>query len=353
MGTLRRLITKGSAPVWASWAWGSRIAWTWAARSTRELMLGVTRSTPSMSSLGDIKPASTTRMRPSYSSATRVSPISPRPPRGMTLRRLTSARLEERQLLLGVGFRRRLSGAAPRLDHVDVTAHLLEVGLEGVHQEPAVQRRGRMVKRHVGPIAPFHQLSVDSGCAVVPGQQPLPSVAAQQQDHGRTDELDLAVQVRRARGHLLGQGVAVAGGPAFDDVGDVDLVAVDADVAEQLVQQLPRRAHEQLNLEVLVLPGRLTNDHDPGVSAPNSRHRLGPGQMQRAEGALSDLPMKDLQRLAQAGAGASGRWMPLPAGSGPGRQAPGRPQPATASERRSSRPCPAAAACRRPQSRST
>src|SRR5258708_14531797 len=166
-------------------------------------MSGMTRSTPSMSSLGNIRPASTTMMRPSYSSAIMLSPISPRPPRGMTLRRLTSARLEERQLLLGVGFRRRLSGGAPRLDHVDVTAHLLEVGLEGVHQEPVVQCRGRMVKRHVGPIPPFQQLSVDSGYAVGPGKQPLHSVAAQQQDHGRTDELDLAVTARRARGHLL------------------------------------------------------------------------------------------------------------------------------------------------------
>src|SRR5258708_33381064 len=138
-------------------------------------MSGMTRSTPSMSSLGNIRPASTTMMRPSYSSAIMLSPISPRPPRGMTLRRLTSARLEERQLLLGVGFRRRLSGAAPRLDHVDVTAHLLEVGLEGVHQEPAVQRRRRKAKRHVGPIAPFHQLSVHSAYALAPVNQPLHS----------------------------------------------------------------------------------------------------------------------------------------------------------------------------------
>src|SRR5258708_303101 len=101
-------------------------------------MSGMTRSTPSMSSFGNIRPASTTMMRPSYSSAIMLRPISPRPPRGKTLRRLISAGLEERQLLLGVGFRGWLSGRAPCLDHVDVTADLLEVDLEGVHQEPVI-----------------------------------------------------------------------------------------------------------------------------------------------------------------------------------------------------------------------
>src|SRR5258708_3245478 len=191
-------------------------------------MSGMTRSTPSMSSLGNIRPASTTMMRPSYSSAIMLSPISPRPPRGMTLSRLNCARLEEGQLLLWVGFRRRLCGGAPCLDHVDVTAHLLEVGLEGVHQEPVVQCRGGVVKGHIGSITPFHQLSVDARYAVGPGQQPLHSVAAQQKDHGRTYELDLAVQVRRAPGHLLGQRGTVARGPTHDDVRDRYLVPVDS-----------------------------------------------------------------------------------------------------------------------------
>src|SRR5258708_30503010 len=98
----------------------------------------MTRSTPSMSSLGNIRPASTTMMRPSYSSAIMFSPISPSPPRGMTLSRLTRGGLEERQLLLGVGGHHRRGCRPPGFRHVDVTTDLLEVGREGVHQEPLV-----------------------------------------------------------------------------------------------------------------------------------------------------------------------------------------------------------------------
>src|SRR5258708_40180033 len=167
-------------------------------------MSGMTRATTGMSSLGNVRPASTTMMRPSYSSAIMFSPISPSPPRGMTLSRLTRGGLEERQLLLGVGGHHGRGCRAPGFDHVDVATDLLEVDLEGVHQEPVVQCGGRMVQRHVGAIAPLHELPVDAGYAVGAGQQPLDGVTAQQQDDRGTDQLDLAVEVGRTGGDLLG-----------------------------------------------------------------------------------------------------------------------------------------------------
>ena len=59
--------------------------------------------------------------------------------------------------------------------------------------------------------------------------------------------------------------VPVAGRPALEHVGDVDLVAYKSGVAEQLVEQLAGGAHERLALEVLVAARCLPDQHDAGV----------------------------------------------------------------------------------------
>src|SRR5258708_37786446 len=117
-------------------------------------MSGMTRSTPSMSSLGNIRPASTTMMRPSYSSAIMFSPISPSPPRGMTLSRLTRGGLEERQLLLGVGGHHRRGCHAPGFGQVDVAPALLQGDPEGVHPEPGAEGGAASGTADAKPLAP-------------------------------------------------------------------------------------------------------------------------------------------------------------------------------------------------------
>ena len=72
--------------------------------------------------------------------------------------------------------------------------------------------------------------------------------------------------------HLVGLRVAVARRPALDDVGDVDLVARQADRLDDPGQQLPGAADERLALPVLVLARRLADEHQSasGLPTPNT-----------------------------------------------------------------------------------
>ena len=54
---------------------------------------------------------------------------------------------------------------------------------------------------------------------------------------------------------LLGMGIAVAGRAALERVGDEDVAALQADLVEQLVQQLAGLPDEGQPLLVLVAPG--------------------------------------------------------------------------------------------------
>ena len=59
-------------------------------------------------------------------------------------------------------------------------------------------------------------------------------------------------EVRHARRHLVGLGLAVLGRAALDDVADVDVVALEAHRGDHPVEQLPGLADERQALRVLV-----------------------------------------------------------------------------------------------------
>ncbi len=66
---------------------------------------------------------------------------------------------------------------------------------------------------------------------------------------------------------LVGARVTVAGRPGLEDVGDEDLVARDARLREQLVEEAPGGPDERPADAVLARPGRLADDDDRGVGA--------------------------------------------------------------------------------------
>src|SRR5438093_526981 len=84
------------------------------------------------------------------------------------------------------------------------------------------------------------------------------SVIAERAYHHRFDELDLLKQERLAGLDFIRQRVAVVGGTAFDDIGDVNVGARKTDGFEQLVEQAAGGAHKRLALAILVEPGGLT-----------------------------------------------------------------------------------------------
>src|SRR5688500_18210085 len=94
-------------------------------------------------------------------------------------------------------------------------------------------------------------------------EQRLRREFAERNDHARLDHFDLAEQEGLALLHLIAFGVAVAGRPALDHVGDVDLVAGQADGLDDLGQQLAGAAHERLAALVFFFTGRLADEHQP------------------------------------------------------------------------------------------
>ena len=97
---------------------------------------------------------------------------------------------------------------------------------------------------------------------------------AERRDELRLDQLDLPEQVRLAGGDLLGLRVPVLRRSALENVRNHDVGALEADAAEQLVEQLARLADERDALLILVETGRLTDEHEVGVRVAGAEDNL-------------------------------------------------------------------------------
>ena len=92
-------------------------------------------------------------------------------------------------------------------------------------------------------------------------QQRLRREGPERDHHLRLHHVDLPEQERLAGGHFVGLGVAVAGRPALEDVGDVDVLARVAHRLDDLGEQLAGAADERLALDVFVGARRLAHEH--------------------------------------------------------------------------------------------
>jgi hypothetical protein len=95
------------------------------------------------------------------------------------------------------------------------------------------------------------------------------AAVAEADDGERPDERELCLEPRIAGAHLGPVGPLVEPSPAarpplegLDHVGDEDLLAVDAGVAERPVEELPGRADERLPHDVLAIARLLAEEHD-------------------------------------------------------------------------------------------
>src|SRR2546425_7635700 len=174
-------------------------------------MSGRTRSMPSMSSCGNMSPASTTTTLPSHSSAHMLMPTSPRPPRGRYRRRelFRGPRELTPQALSSWGFSQKsqlfrfLFGRGDRYrgrrgeQLVEVPLHLVEVVLEIRDQRAVVQSGGGVIQRHVRDVAAPDQAAVDARDGALAGHQALERVPAEDEHHLRSDQPQLLLEVRR------------------------------------------------------------------------------------------------------------------------------------------------------------
>ena len=99
-------------------------------------------------------------------------------------------------------------------------------------------------------------------------------VAAKSDDELWLEQPYLLVKPWAAGCHFLGQRVAVAGRPAFDDIGNKDLWPREADGAEKVVEQLAGSPHEGPALSILMEARTLANEHDLGALVALSGHNL-------------------------------------------------------------------------------
>src|SRR5438309_4351035 len=215
-------------------------------------MSGRTRSMPSMSSCGNMRPASTTRSLFPHSSAHMLMPTSPRPPSGtyrsleaiyrgpreVTAKPRTSCGISQQVELLGFLFvhRRRLRRRRRREEPVQVLADVVEVTLEVSHQRPVVQCGRRMVERHVCDLATQNQAAVNSRDRALAGQEPFERMPAEDQHNLGLDQPQLPLQVWLAGLGLVRHRVAVLRGTALEHVGDVYVGTAHPDTAQKRVE---------------------------------------------------------------------------------------------------------------------
>src|SRR5919106_159244 len=101
----------------------------------------------------------------------------------------------------------------------------------------------------------------------------------------RVDQVHVLEQVRRAGLELVGERVPVAGRSAQHGVRDPDVLATQADLGEEAVQELAGGPDERQALHVLVVPRALADEHQVGGGTAVGEHDLSTPRRQPAPGA--------------------------------------------------------------------
>ena len=107
---------------------------------------------------------------------------------------------------------------------------------------------------------------------------PSTAVAPERDNDLGPDQINLLVQIWNARRHLVGGRFAVAGGlagrvgPAFQNVADINVRALQSGGLDDFGQQLAGPADEGLGLFIFIRPRRLADEHELGVNAADAEH---------------------------------------------------------------------------------
>ncbi len=120
-------------------------------------------------------------------------------------------------------------------------------------------------------------------------QQGLGRDPPQRNDHQGPDSLDLFLQEGQAGGDLIGLRVPVPRRPALQNIGDVDLSPAQPQFAEQVVEELARRAHKGDPLRIFLRPRGLTHEHQPGVAGALAEDQVGAAGVKLAPAAVAHL----------------------------------------------------------------
>ena len=155
-----------------------------------------------------------------------------------------------------------------------------EVVLERLQHRRRVERGGRVIERveqdrrrgerHLLLLA-VHARDPERAAG-----EELRGEVAERRDDARPHELDLAEEVRLAGGDLGLERIAILRRPALEHVREIDRLRREPDSGEQPRQQLPCLPGERQPALVLVVAGRLADDHQLGVGVAGAEDDLAP-----------------------------------------------------------------------------
>ena len=89
----------------------------------------------------------------------------------------------------------------------------------------------------------------------------LSGKGSQGTDDSGLNGLDLSLQKRKTGGDLIRFGITVLRGSAFDDIGNVDFFTLEIDRLDDLGQQLPGLSNKGSALDVFIVPGTFSDEH--------------------------------------------------------------------------------------------
>jgi hypothetical protein len=127
------------------------------------------------------------------------------------------------------------------------------------------------------------------GCA---GEVALHGKTSQGNDQPGAYQLDLLVEIGPTGVDLLGLRIPVSWWSALDHIGYVYVLSFEADLFQELVQVVARRANEGSALAIFVKAGALTDEHDVGILRAFAGHGMGPSLAQ-------DAPLATLNFFAE------------------------------------------------------
>src|SRR3954465_2191764 len=196
--------------------------------------------------------------------------------------------------------RPRRSGSEP--DPLEQLRDDLEVGNESTELSlprlgVAAEDRGRMDGgEHVLGQVRLHGNAALARDPELAPEQRLRGRRSEADEHARPDDLELRLEPGIA-GRNLGPVWLLVDAPlaacdpleVLDDVGQIDLLPVDARVCERLVEELPGRADERPAELVLLVAGLLADEHRLGVLGALAEHDLRPRLVEVARGAAGGL----------------------------------------------------------------
>ena len=124
--------------------------------------------------------------------------------------------------------------------------------------------------------------------------------SAQGNQYLGTNHIDLLKQEGRASVSLLRLGNAILRGPAFDDIRDINLFALQTHGGNHVVEQLAGAADEWKSLGIFVGAWPLAHKHQSSVRITIAKNDLVAASGKSAPGAIADLLVYGEQRFGTA-----------------------------------------------------